>query len=109
MFNFEDANKMGVDAMDTMMKSYSTMAASFQTLASEATDYSKKSIEEGTAAVEKLVAAKSPEKALEIQADYAKSSYEAMVAQATKMGEIYTDIAKEAYKPFEKVAAKATA
>ena len=46
-------------------------------------------------------------KAIEIQTDYAKSAYEGFVAQATKIGELYADLAKETYKPFEAYVAKA--
>lgn len=109
MFNFEEANKMNKEAMDTMLKSYSSIAKGFQALASEASDYSKKSYEDGTAVVEQLTSAKSLEKAFEIQSDFARASYEAFVARATKMGEIYTDLAKEAYKPYEASMSKATA
>jgi len=107
MFNMDEASKLSKDTMDSMLKSYSSMAKGFQTLATEASDYSKKSYEDGAAILEKLTTAKSLEKVFEIQSDYAKSSYEAFIAQATKMSEIYTDIAKEAYKPYEAAAAKA--
>ena len=45
----------------------------------------------------------------EIQADYAKTAYEGFVAQATKIGELYVDLAKETYKPFESYIAKTPA
>ena len=73
----------------------------------ELADYSKKVFEEGTAATEKLLGAKSIDKAMEIQTDYAKSAYEGFVAQATKISELYADLAKETYKPFEAFAVKA--
>ena len=50
---------------------------------------------------------KSFEKAIEIQTDYAKQTYEGFVAEATKLGELYAELAKEAYKPFEALVAKA--
>ena len=56
----------------------------------------------------KAVGAKSLEKAMEVQSEYLKSSYEDFVAQSTKLSELYTDLAKEAYKPFEGVMAKAS-
>ena len=56
--------------------------------------------------MEKLLGAKSLDKAIEIQTDYAKSAYEGFVAQATKIGELYADLAKETYKPFEGYVAK---
>ncbi len=71
-------------------------------------DYSKKAFEDSASTVEKLMAAKSVDKAMEIQTDYMKSAYEGFVAQATKFGELYADLAKDAYKPLEGMVAKAS-
>ena len=109
MMNLDNTSKMGKEAMDSMLTTVSSMTKGFQQIAAEATDYSKKSFEDSSAIVEKLVAAKSLDKAIEIQTDFAKSSYEGFVAQATKMSEIYADLAKQAYKPFEEAAAKVSA
>jgi hypothetical protein len=38
---------------------------------------------------------------IQIQSDYAKTSYAAFVAQATKMGELHSSLAKAAFKPVE--------
>ena len=104
---FEDAGKFGKEFMDTGLKSFASLTKGFQAIAAEATEYSKKSFETGNAAIEKLVAAKSLEKAIEIQTDYAKQAYEGFVAQATKIGELYAEVAKDAYKPYESIVAKA--
>ena len=105
--NFDDIQKLGKDNMDVAMKQFGTVSKGWQAIATEFADYSKKSFEEGSAAVEKLLGAKSLEKAIEIQSDYAKQSYEAFVAEATKIGDLYAELAKEAYKPFESIVAKA--
>ncbi|MCR9134711.1 MAG: phasin family protein [Alphaproteobacteria bacterium] len=107
MFSLDDASKYGKDAMDNMLKSYSALAQGMQTMTTEAADFSKKSYEDNAKAMEQLVAAKSFEKAFEIQSDFAKSSYESFVAQATKMSEIYSNAARDAYKPLEAAATKA--
>ena len=73
----------------------------FQEIATEVADYSRKSFEESTAVVEKAFAAKSFDKAIEVQTDFAKGAYEAYVGQIAKIGEMYMNTAKEAYKPFE--------
>ncbi|MBL8582711.1 MAG: phasin family protein [Rhizobiaceae bacterium] len=104
---FEDAGKYGKEFMDTSLKSMAALTKGAQAIAAEATDYSKKSYETGSATLEKLFAAKSLEKAIEVQTDYAKSAYESFVAEATKMSELYTEMAKEAYKPFETIVARA--
>jgi len=98
---FEDMSKSNKEMMDSALKSYAAMTKGMQAIATEATDYSKSSYEASAAAFEKLVASKSLENAIEVQTDYAKSAYEGMIAQASKMGELYADLAKEAYKPFE--------
>jgi hypothetical protein len=105
--NMEDVQKMGKDNMDATMKSIGMMSKASQAIAAEVADYSKKSFEDGTKVMEKLLGAKSIDKAMEIQTDYAKTAYEGFVAQATKMGELFTELAKETYKPFEAYVTKA--
>jgi hypothetical protein len=105
--NFDEMQKLGKDNMDVAMKSFGTVSKGFQAIAVEVADYSKKSFEEGSAAAEKLFGAKSLEKAIEIQSDYAKSAYESFVAGATRIGELYADLTKETYKPFESLIGKA--
>ena len=106
--NFEDLQQVSKESMDSTLKSWGAVSKSAQAIAVEIADYSKKVFEQGTAATEKLVGAKSLEKAFEVQSDYIKSSYEGFVAEATKLGELYADLAKEAYKPFESHIARAT-
>ena len=72
----------------------------------EAADFARKSFEQGTATFEKLVGAKSLDKAIEIHTDYLKTSYEGFVAQSTKITELYANVAKEAFKPLEGIVAK---
>jgi hypothetical protein len=103
---FEDAGRFGKEYMDTSLKSFASLSKGLQAIALEATEYTKKSVEAGNAALEKLVAAKSLEKAIEVQTDYAKTTYEGFVAEATKIGELYAGLFKDVYKPFESVVAK---
>ncbi|ODT07909.1 MAG: Phasin [Mesorhizobium sp. SCN 65-20] len=104
---YEDFSKYGKEFVDTGLKSFASLSKSAQAIATETTDYTKKSFETGAATFEKLIGVKSFEKAIEIQTDYAKQTYEGFVAEATKLGELYAELAKEAYKPFEALVAKA--
>jgi hypothetical protein len=54
-----------------------------------------------------MIGAKSFEQAFEIQSQYAKKAFDAYVAQLSKLGEMYVDLARNAYKPVEQAAAKA--
>lgn len=104
--SFEDAGKAGKEFVDTGLKSFATLSKNLQALTAEATEYSRKSFEAGSEAFGKLATAKSLDKALEIQTDYARQAYESYVAQATRFGEAYAEIARDAYKPFESLVAK---
>ena len=105
--NFEDFQKVGKDNVDVALKSVGVLSKGAQAIAVEVADYSKKAFEDGTATLEKLFGVKSFEKAIELQTEYAKTSYEGFVAKASKIGELYADLAKESYKPFETLMAKA--
>jgi hypothetical protein len=97
----DEFQQLGKDNMDATLKSFGALSKSMQAIAVEIADYSKKVFEQGTAATEKLIGAKSLEKAFEVQSDYFRSAYEGFVAESTKLGELYADLAKETYKPFE--------
>jgi phasin family protein len=98
---FEDMQSLGKGNVDAVMKAMGAISKSAQAIAVEFAEYSKKSFEEGTAAAEKLFSAKSLDKAIEVQSDYLKSAYEGFVSEAAKLSELYADLAKETYKPFE--------
>jgi hypothetical protein len=100
--NFEDIQKLGQQNVDTAMKMLGEWSKGWQAIAAEMTDYTKRSFEEGTATVEKLLAAKSFDQAVEIQTGYAKRAYDDYMHQVSKLGGLYAELAKEAYRPVEK-------
>jgi hypothetical protein len=105
--NFDDLQQVRKENVDIALKSMGVLSKGTQAIAVEVADYSKKAFEDGTAALEKLFGVKSFEKAIEVQTEYAKTAYEGFVAKASKIGELYADLAKETYKPFETLMSKA--
>lgn len=104
--SFDDVSRFSKEYVDSGVKSFASVSKGAQAIAAEATDYSKKSLEAGSQVFEKLLTAKSLEKAIEIQSEYVKQAYEGLVAEATKFGQLYADLAKEAYKPYESIVSK---
>lgn len=109
MFNFDDASKKSKEAMDGMLKSYSEVAKGFQAIATETGDYSKKYFQDMTAFMEAFAAVRSIDAAYELQSNYVKSAYEGFIAEAGKLSDMYADLARSAYKPYEAPVAKSTA
>ncbi|HWE78853.1 MAG TPA: phasin family protein [Pseudolabrys sp.] len=105
--NFEDLQQVGKENMDAALKTMGALSKSSQAIAVEVADYSKKAFEDSTAALEKLFGVKSLDKAIEVQTEFAKTAYEGFVSKASKIGELYADLAKESYRPFEVMLAKA--
>lgn len=104
--NFESVQKFGKDQFEAMSSAATAMTKGWQGIAAETTEYSKKSFENCRVFSEKLVGVKKIDEAIQLQSDFAKTAYEDFVAEATKIGEMYSAMAKEAFKPVE-TAAKA--
>jgi hypothetical protein len=100
--NIDDFQKFGQYNVDATMKAFGEWSKGWQAIAAEMTDYTKRSFEEGTATFEKLLSARSMEQALEIQSGYARRAYDGYLHQISKLGGLYAEWAKEAYKPVEK-------
>jgi hypothetical protein len=107
--NAETKKAHMIDNIDTVQKrrtaqaESSTAAASsfleiIQAIAAEASDYSRRSLEHGSSFVEKLFGAKSFESAVLIQSEYARTSYADLMTYLRKMGDLCTNLAREAVK-----------
>jgi hypothetical protein len=101
MIQIDTIQKFSKDNADAALKSFGVVSKGAQAIAVETADYAKKSFEQSTATLEKLVGAKTLDKAIEIHTDFLKTAYEGFVAQSTKVGELYASLAKDAFKPYE--------
>jgi hypothetical protein len=97
--NFPDIKAFGTAPFEAFTTATASSTKGLQAIATETTDYSKKSFEKGRVLFEKLTGVKKIDEAIQLQSDFAKSAYEDFVAQATKIGEMYSSLAKEAFKP----------
>ena len=108
MIKVEDIQSYGKDHLETVVASATTVQNGLQAIASAYGDYTKKSFEDTKSFVEKLSGVKSLDKAIEVQTEFAKSAYETFVTESQKIAGLYTDLAKQAYKPVEGLVAKFT-
>jgi hypothetical protein len=108
-YRFDDFQKFGKEQLEAVTTSSASLVKSWQTIASESSEYSKKSFENGSAFFEKLRGAKSFENTLQIQSEYAKTFFDGLVGYVTKTSELYSNLAKEAFKPIDAAINKAQA
>jgi hypothetical protein len=102
----EEFQKVGKEGFDAALRSFGEVLKGYQAIGAKVTDYSRTAFEDATRAFEQLIGAKSLEHAFEIQSQYTKKAYDTYVAEASKLGEMYTGIARNVYKPIEQAAKK---
>jgi hypothetical protein len=107
--NFEDIQKLSKNNVDAMTKSFGALPKTIQAIATEMTDYSKRSFENGSKAIEKLLAVRSLDKAIEVQSEYATTVCKDYTTQMTKLNELYAGFTKELFEPFNGQVAKTPA
>jgi len=98
---FENIQATSKEGFEACVNSATVLSKGMQDIATETAEYSAKSFEKGTAAVETLMAAKTFDKVIEAQQSFAKQAYEDFISQATKIGEMYKTSATKAFKPVE--------
>jgi hypothetical protein len=108
MIKVEDIQNYGKEHLETVVASATTVQNGLQAIATAYGDYTKKSFEDTRSYVEKLSGVKSLDKAIEVQTEFAKSAYENFIAESQKIAGLYTDLAKQTFKPLEGVIAKFT-
>jgi phasin family protein len=96
---FDDFQKFSKNQLEAFTAASATLSKGLQDIAVESTDYSKKAFAANSAVWEKLLGARSVEAALQIQTEFARQAYEGLVAQATKVTELYARVATDALKP----------
>ena len=97
---FEDLQGFGVNGFEGAKAATASTTNKLQAITAEATDYSKKSLESGRVFTEKLLQVRTPEEFFEVQSSFAKAAYDDFVASAKRIGELYAELTKEAFKGF---------
>lgn len=101
--SFEYPGKLGKEFIESGLESISAVSQDAQAITAATAGYAKKMVEAGNEAMGRLMVAGSLESAIEIQSDYFRRAYEGFVAEATQLGGLYADMAKDAYRPFEAI------
>ena len=91
----EDAGSAGAGAAPA------AAPVSLQTIASAYGDYTRRSLEETRSFVEKLKGAKSLDKAVEVQTEFAHHAFEIFVAESRKIYGLHKELARQTLKPLE--------
>lgn len=96
---FSEASSFGKQNMEAWLASATAAQKGFEVLSARAVAFQKAALENHVAATKSLLTSKSVQEFAEKQNDYAKSSFEAYVAEVTEVSELVQGVAKETFQP----------
>lgn len=85
--------------LEAFIQSANVATKGFESINAEVLAFSKQAMEDTVAAAKAAITAKSIQELIEVQSDFAKSSFDSMVGQASKFGDLMVSVAKETAEP----------
>ena len=95
----EELTELTKGNVEAMVVSGKIAAKGAETMGADVAEYGKKSLEHATGAMRSMAAVKSPQELFQLQGELAKSSFDAMVAETSKMTELMVKLAGEVFQP----------
>jgi len=94
-----EASAFGKQNVEAWVASAAAAQKGFEALSARTVAFQKDAMEKHVAAAKSLMTSKSVQEFVEKQNDYAKSSFEAYVAELTSVSELVAGVAKETFAP----------
>ena len=97
--SFEDLAAFNQQNVDALVRSSSVAVKAAEEMSAEFVKYSKQRLEDGAAIAKELGAVRTMPALLEMQAGFAKASFDDFMKCSTKFGELYVAAAKDVFEP----------
>ena len=97
--SLNEVNAHSKKNLEAVIASVTASTKGAEAIGAQAMAFSKKAVENQVAAAKSLSGAKSIQEVVELQTNYAKSAFEAYIAEFSKMSEIMSASVKESVKP----------
>jgi len=108
MKSVDEMSSMAKGNVEAMLASSKTAAAGIEAIAKQVSDFSRKSFEEVTAAARAMTTVKTPNELMQLQNDFAKTQFDAAVAEMSKLSEAVVKLMGEVFEPMQARATMAT-
>ncbi|BBU60312.1 hypothetical protein MSC49_02470 [Methylosinus sp. C49] len=106
--NFDDFRDLGKYQLDAFNTATSSTAKSLRAIAEEATDYSKQSLDNSRNYFEKLMRVQKIDDIVQLQSEFYRNAYGDFFARASRVGELCSNLAKEAFVSAQSASEQAT-
>lgn len=96
---YEELTALNKDTVDALVQSSSVVAKGLESLSRAFLAFAQTSLEHSVSTAKALLAVKTLREAVDLQSEFAKSSFDSLVAEATKASELSVKVANEAIEP----------
>lgn len=96
---YEEMGELTKGNVEALIASSRAAAAAAEALGQDAAEYGKRSVEQATQSFKSIAAAKSPSELLQLQNDFARSAFDAMVAESSRASEKMMKLVGEVVQP----------
>jgi phasin family protein len=96
---FEDMNEFNKGNIEALVESSKVAAKAAETLGQQAAETARKNFENATAAMKSFASVKTPTEFFQLQSEYARSAFDAMIAETSKNSETALKLAGEVFQP----------
>ena len=94
-----EASAFGKQNVEAWVASATAAQKGIEAISARSVAFSKQALENHVAATKSLLTSKSVQEFVEKQNDYAKSSFEAYVAELSSFSDLFSGVAKETFQP----------
>lgn len=95
----DDAAKLSKDQVEAYVTAGNVASKGLETINAEVMAFTKTQVEDQISAAKAMMSAKTLQELIELQNGYAKSAFEAYTAHTTKLSEVATKVAQDAFAP----------
>jgi len=97
--SYEDFSKFSKENLDAYVVAATTVAKGAETVGKAWLNFTQETMEAGAQVAKSLLAAKTLREAVDVQTDFAKTTFDKLVAEGAKVSEISVKVANEAVEP----------
>jgi phasin family protein len=95
----DDAAKLSKDQVEAYVTAGNVATKGLETINAEVMAFTKTQVEDQISAAKAMMGAKTLQELIELQNGFAKSAFEAYTAHTTKLSEVATKVAQDAFAP----------
>ncbi len=97
--DFQEIQSLGTNQFESASAATAATAKGLQAVSAEVSEFTRKRFESGFAFGENLLRARKLDEVVQLQTNFARDTYNDLLAQAGRFSSIFSDFAKEAFSP----------